>query len=197
MESIYLIENKITKEVYVGHSKNVKQRMKDHKCNAYHRNKKSKFYDAVRKYGWDNFEMKILELIKEEDVLLKEKEYIKKYNSVDNGYNIKECEYSKAREKCNVELIIKKYKNGITIKEIAKHFSCDKTTISSILKENHIEIRDWNKIQSNPIINREFLYKSLYEEKKSINQIAKEVKLSSTAIRNWMKKYQLPLPTAM
>lgn len=197
MESIYLVENKITKEVYVGHSKNPKQRMKDHKCNAYHRNKKTIFYDAIRKYGWENFEMKILELVPEEQALNKEKEYIKKYNAITKGYNIKECEYSKAREPQNVIDVIERYKNGETIKVIAKDYKADRKTISAILKENNIDIRDWNKIQSNPLISKEFLYKCLYIDKKTIKQISEEVNLSKTAIRNWIKKYQLPLPTAM
>lgn len=48
-----------------------------------------KFYSAIKKYGWNNFELEILEKdLTLEEADLKEKEYIKLYDSIDNGYNI-------------------------------------------------------------------------------------------------------------
>lgn len=48
-----------------------------------------KFYNAIQKYGWDRFEhLILLDNLDEEEALELESYYIKKYNSIDNGYNI-------------------------------------------------------------------------------------------------------------
>lgn len=48
-----------------------------------------KFYRAILKYGWDNFEHKILKRgLDEESALFLEQQYIFEYNSVENGYNV-------------------------------------------------------------------------------------------------------------
>lgn len=48
-----------------------------------------KFNKAIQKYGWDNFEHEILlEHLTQQEASQYEKEYISKYNTIDNGYNI-------------------------------------------------------------------------------------------------------------
>ena len=48
-----------------------------------------KFFNAIKKYGWDNFSHEILvfDLTKEEACKV-EKELIAKFNSIENGYNV-------------------------------------------------------------------------------------------------------------
>jgi hypothetical protein len=58
----------------------------------HHSNRKTKFYNAVKKYGKDCFKMVILEEIiidaeRDGKIDLLEQEYIKKYDTVKNGYN--------------------------------------------------------------------------------------------------------------
>lgn len=49
------------------------------------------FYKAIQKYGWDNFEHKILECgLDDAELNEREKYWIEKYNSIQNGYNIQE-----------------------------------------------------------------------------------------------------------
>lgn len=49
----------------------------------------TKFWNAIQKYGWDNFSHEVLEKdLKYYDACIKEKEYIKKFDSIKNGYNI-------------------------------------------------------------------------------------------------------------
>lgn len=196
MHYVYLIKNCINEKVYVGVTDNPKQRFRDHKCNALTRNKKSKLYEAIRNIGWENFYLEIIEEIHGCNYEEIETEYIKKYDSVENGYNTKyrTSEITKVRE-FNIETIIEMYQQGITQKVIADTFLTDKKHISRILKDNNIPIRNWNKEQSNSKISRKFLLEEL--KTKKVSQIAKELNLSTTAIRNWIKKFNIKMPLSM
>lgn len=91
MKTIYLHRNKINNKVYIG------QTIQD---NLNHRWKNGKgyktctyFYNAILKYGWDNFEHIILEQSEnwtQDELNNKEKEYIDLYKANDStyGYNI-------------------------------------------------------------------------------------------------------------
>lgn len=89
---IYKFTNRINGKVYIGQTYNLQTRLNSHKSKAL--NTKNKFYNAIRKYGWENFELSILSTItantKEELSILLDKleiEYIRQYNSYKSGYN--------------------------------------------------------------------------------------------------------------
>ena len=88
---IYLVENLINHKKYIGQAKNIKKRFQSHHLCDYKNEKNSnyntKFYQALRKYGLDNFEVKVLLLCKEEELDDFEIKYIKYYDSFKNGYN--------------------------------------------------------------------------------------------------------------
>lgn len=94
MKGIYKFTNKFNGKSYIGQSINLELRYKSHKRNYQNSNLhtyNSKFYRALRKYGFDNFEYNILEendLFSQEDLNNKEKYYIKLYDSQKNGYNM-------------------------------------------------------------------------------------------------------------
>ena len=71
---------------YIGMSKNVKRRWE---ANGKNYKTCTKFYNAIKKYGWENITHEILEenLTKEEAERLEEF-YIKKFDTVNNGYNM-------------------------------------------------------------------------------------------------------------
>ena len=91
MNTIYLHRNKINNKVYIGQTiqSNLNHRWKNgegYKTCYY-------FYNAIQKYGWDNFEHIILEQNEnwtQEELNNKEKEYINLYkaNNPQFGYNI-------------------------------------------------------------------------------------------------------------
>lgn len=56
---VYKITNLVTGESYVGSSKNIRCRVWKHRTSK----KETKFGRAVRKYGWENFEVKTLERV--------------------------------------------------------------------------------------------------------------------------------------
>src|SRR5574344_2694860 len=88
---IYKITNKINKKVYIGQSRNIKQRLNEHK-NHLNRNihHNSHLQNAWNKYGEINFKMEIIEECAIEIINEKEKEYINIYKSYNRkyGYNI-------------------------------------------------------------------------------------------------------------
>lgn len=87
---IYKYVNIINNKVYIGKT-TVKNRNYGHKYSS--REEKTKFYYAIRKYGWENFKYSVLELITDniDDLNYKlselEKYYVYLYNSQKNGYN--------------------------------------------------------------------------------------------------------------
>ena len=78
---IYCYHCTLTGKKYIGKTLYEKRRKDDHKYNA-STGTSTKFYNAVRKYGWDNFVYGIVETVEAnllEDV---EKYYIQKYDNV-------------------------------------------------------------------------------------------------------------------
>ena len=87
---IYIIKNRVNNKVYIG--KTI-QNIKDRWCK--HLDKWSnctKLKSAMDKLGRNNFYIEILEdNIPYSSLDIKEKYYIDKYNSIELGYNIKNC----------------------------------------------------------------------------------------------------------
>ena len=88
---IYMVINLINNKKYIGQSKNIKKRFQSHHLVDYKNpnncNYNTKFYQAIRKYGIENFQVEILQLCDEEDMDNLEIYYIKKFDTFKNGYN--------------------------------------------------------------------------------------------------------------
>lgn len=88
LNGIYIIRNTIDSRVYIGECHNFYKRYGRHKsslllgkhCNI-------KLQNFVNKYGIEALEFDILELC-DDNLVDKEIEYIKKYDSINNGFNI-------------------------------------------------------------------------------------------------------------
>ncbi len=90
ISGIYKIENLINHHKYIGLSKDIPGRWRSHR-NKYN-NPKSKdynmvIYQAMRKYGIENFSFEILEECEEEKLNEREQYWINYYDSYNNGYN--------------------------------------------------------------------------------------------------------------
>lgn len=71
---------------YIGITKNINKRWGEN-GNGY--KKQKKFWNAIKKYGWDNFQHEIIEdNLTLEQACVGEELYIQIYNSIKNGYNI-------------------------------------------------------------------------------------------------------------
>jgi group I intron endonuclease len=83
-----------SKKCYIGQTINLKKRMSEYKT-FHHCENQKKFFKALKKYGFENFTLEILEEISvDTQSELKEKlnclevYFIEKYNSTVIGYNI-------------------------------------------------------------------------------------------------------------
>lgn len=103
MYTVYMHRNKINQKVYIGITgKKPSERWNN--GTGYH---SSYFANAIKKYGWDNFEHIILfDGLTKGEACQKEKELIKLYNATDSncGYNIAiggeiNCGYHLSKEK--------------------------------------------------------------------------------------------------
>jgi group I intron endonuclease len=74
---------------YVGRTRNsLEQRLTEHKTRAT-KGYQHPLYYAINKYGWDNITKRTLHNADtEEELVLKELEFIKQYNSLQSGYNL-------------------------------------------------------------------------------------------------------------
>ena len=85
---IYCHINKLNNKKYIGQTRKKEVKYRFGK-NGIEYNNQPKFYRAIQKYGWDNFEHIILEdnIQTQEEANLKEQFYIKQYNTIKAGYN--------------------------------------------------------------------------------------------------------------
>ena len=93
MIGIYCVKNKINGKEYVGQSIDIGRRIYDHQKRALDypedRSHNSILHQAIRKYGWENFEVSVLEECSVDLLDEKEKYYIESKNTLaKNGYNI-------------------------------------------------------------------------------------------------------------
>lgn len=85
---IYRCRNKISGKVYIGQTVKTLEERKNEHFNS-HLKGKSKFYKALKSYGFDNFDWEIIDTAKTKTELNeREIQYISEYNSIDNGYNM-------------------------------------------------------------------------------------------------------------
>lgn len=90
MIGIYKIENKVNGKIYIGQSQDIERRFKQHINNAFNLKYSgygTKFYNSIRKYGAENFELSIIEEVDKELLNEREKFYISKFDSWKNGLN--------------------------------------------------------------------------------------------------------------
>ena len=83
---IYLIENDFDDNKYVGQTaRDIQTRFHEHITDTQGH---SYLHSAMQKYGYQHFSIKILEEVPIEQLDIKEKEWIKKLDTYNNGYNL-------------------------------------------------------------------------------------------------------------
>lgn len=85
--SIYKVVNTSNGKVYIGFDSKWPRRRNSHKYHTKDRNQH--FYNALRKYGWENFEWEVIYQSKDGEHCLNVMEpfFIQEYNTFEQGYN--------------------------------------------------------------------------------------------------------------
>lgn len=178
MPYIYQIKNKSSGKSYIGctNRDDVKKRWREHK---YHVNKKGGsrlLKEDFKKYGIDDFEFRVICICFEENMYDYEKEYIKKFNSIDQGYNILKgtlrrnisiSEHNKSITK-GLNQYYKKNNGGTKI-NIEKHRK-------SMAKSVGVKINQYN------------LKEELINSFESLREAARRTGVCKSTIRNRLKK---------
>ena len=146
--SIYKATNKLTGKAYIGFTQEFKNRISSHKKR--YKVKKSKFYDAIKSYGWDNFEWEVIYQSLERKYCLDvmEQFFIVEYDTFNNGYNMTKGGEGLNNDSISIEsrqkmsaASIKRWSNSTTI-PMAKSVSCThcgKTGGSAIMHRWHFD----------------------------------------------------------
>lgn len=185
--SIYIIRNKINEKVYIGQtSQSVKERFNQHRKPSTLKKRGSyKIYNAMKKYGIENFYVETLETgISESDIDAKECEYIEKFDSFRNGYNSTPGGDSKTISRIeDVELFKDMYLRKIELKEIANQFHVHEITVRRTADALGLPKRVER-------VTKEYLLEN--KDKKTNIEIAKELCVDPETVTRAFKKYGIP-----
>ena len=97
--AVYKIINTITGDFYIGSSKNIKIRWKNHKClSTWKQYPNNPMYLDMRKYGIDKFAFEILEVVEEDSLKEKEQEFIETLNPTYNQMNANGWDIERRKE---------------------------------------------------------------------------------------------------
>lgn len=141
MIGIYIYRNKINQKVYIGQSTNIERRIKEHNLRAYQESSaeyNSLLCKAIRKYGLENFEIKVLKTCSANELDHLEQYYIKYYNSYlkEYGYNMTMGGNSNGKRKLTYEqleeLTYELINTRISQKALAEKYGVTDQTISDI-----------------------------------------------------------------
>lgn len=146
MASIYKITNQINGKIYIGETtRTINARWSQHKARAKLPEYTEYLYNAIKKYGIENFSIEELEKCSDEERFKIETEYIIKYRSYVgfedcNGYNLILSQDGITLVK--QQEILDYWKKDLTIIQISELTHLNVKTISQILKNNNVTQED-------------------------------------------------------
>ena len=199
---IYLLRNKITNGIYVGQTNNPKRRCYEHHSKSKkHPNEQPKLFKAINEYGWENFEMEILEEVPYELKDMKEEYYIAKLNALsDENYN--EVKGSNLLQNINPQLIVNDYLKGTSASKIGSKYNVKHPQVIKILKSQLGEEKYLELSKQHTLIKKDIPIETIVDLIENQGKTKKETSqilgvCDSTIVRryNRWKKKQDPTKT--
>lgn len=131
---IYLLRNRITDGIYIGQTSDVKRRMYEHKSHSLSKEVHDmKLHRAIKQYGFENFEVTVLEEVPYNLKDSMEEYYIKKYNAL-SAENYNERQGTNLLNGIPHDSIVKEYLAGNSASKIGKQYGVKHPQIVEILK---------------------------------------------------------------
>ena len=188
---IYIIKNKINDKVYIGQTTtDIHTRFTQHCKRCVVANRHYKIYNAIKKYGKENFWIEELERdIPIDKLNQKEIEYITKYNSFEKGYNsTKGGDGRTINKHYDEENIIKLYtQDKLSSSQIAKIYNVSYATITRVLHRKSVKVRhDGNKYED---LKDNFIV--LWNSGATYKEIAKLLNTNERTVGRYVKRFGL------
>lgn len=197
MIGIYKITNKTNGKFYIGSSKNISKRFREHKLDLKkNKHKNKKLQNAFNKYGEENFIFEILEECNLENLLVLENKY---YQELKPFYNLCPIILSGNKKdgfsnsiyftKNIVKKIRKLYQEGYSVKNLSVMFKNNTYNIRNIISNTTFYDKSYKYISrkkrlSSSQVN---LIKILYLNGYSINSISKYLNCDWNSVNNVAK----------
>jgi group I intron endonuclease len=198
---VYKFANKINGKVYIGKSVGIHRRLSAIRNNDYFKRDGGKFFNAIKKYGWENFSLEIIELYPsrtpfiEKYILEREAFWIRFYKATNEnfGYNFTEYASDWTGRKHTPETVLK-LRGQKRSDEARKKMSEAKKGIARTEEEKQ-KLRDYYKTHKNPNFGKKFpeqgkIKQALFGHKiKQINPTTGEILKIWPSIREASRKY--------
>lgn len=185
MSYIYVITNQINQKQYVGKTNlSIEKRWKQHQRDTLkYRCEKRPIYEAINKYGVENFKIEELEECLPEIANIQERKWIEQLNTFHNGYNVtlggdgtQYLDYIKILRFFDETLL--------TVAEIAKECSCCEDSVKNIVSQYRENINWQKRYNSRPSLQ---LPNNLGITGKTVRCIEEQKDFSSaTKAANWL-----------
>ena len=121
ISGVYKITNTVTGDFYIGSSKNVKQRWRDHKKpSRWKRYPNNPLYLDMQKYGVDKFVFEILEEVEAGKLKKTEQQFIEKLKPTYNNIRAKGLDIERRKE--SKKEYMKEYHKSDKFKEYQKEY---------------------------------------------------------------------------
>ena len=199
MGFIYKVTNNINGKVYIGQSIfRIDKRFREHLSDSQKPSKNSRpIYDALNKYGKENFSLSLIEEVDNDYLNEREKFWISEYRSYIGfkdcqGYNATLGGDSKLTK--DYEAIVKNYLLTKSKIQTAKEMGCCVETVNRALESNHITTisncagKTISRIDDN---NNEIIYPSI---RQAAEEIAKELNKNFQTVRKRINYVLLHCP---
>ena len=169
---IYQIENLVTHESYIGQTIDFKRRKRDHINNLKNnQHDNPKLQNAWNKYGEQEFHFRVWEFNIEsfEELNKLECEYIKKYDSLNNGYNLvpgggKPPLHQKVKDEDIVKFLCVQFKYGDGLGKTCEDIFGWARGTASAAKRKIRYLNAWNIYENMSEEERDNLGKKVYSE---------------------------------
>lgn len=184
--SIYIIKNKVNDKVYIGQTcQSVAIRFGQHMRPSVTKQRGTyKLYNAINKYGRENFYYEVLEEhLTSEQADEREVYYIEQFDSYENGYNSTRGADTKTISRVqDVEKLIEMTNNKCSIGEIAEEFGVCKETVERTMRG--LNIRYVMKVTEEYLLEHKDYMTNV--------DIAKDLNVNPATVSRAFKRFGIP-----